>query len=179
MRSGGAIVNASSGGLYGFPTAATYGTTKGAVTALTFAAALDLEERGIRVNAISPKAFTRLTENALGRHSAPLGGDQAPLADIERRPPERIAPLVTYLLSDLSAGITGQFLRFDGERLAVVPTTGFADHPSVVHDDWDPATVAAAFTGPLRAALQPYGVERREPPVRRSAAARRSPQPAS
>jgi NAD(P)-dependent dehydrogenase (short-subunit alcohol dehydrogenase family) len=179
MRRGGAIVNASSGGLYGFPTTATYGTTKGAVTALTFAAALDLEERGIRVNAISPKALTRLTANALGRHSAPLGGDEAPLADIERRLPERIAPLVTYLLSDDSDGITGQFLRFDGERLAIVPTTGFADHPSVFREDWDPAAVAAAFAGPLRDALQPYGVERREPPVRRTAAARPSPPPAS
>jgi NAD(P)-dependent dehydrogenase (short-subunit alcohol dehydrogenase family) len=179
MGSGGSIVNASSGGLYGFPTAATYGMTKGAVAALTFAAALDLEERGIRVNAISPKALTRLTENALGRHSTPLGGAEAPLADIEQRLPERIAPLVTFLLSDLSAGISGQFLRFDGERIAVVPTTGFADHPSALAAAWDPHAIADAFAGELGSALQPYGVERRLPPVRRAAAGRPSPQPAS
>jgi NAD(P)-dependent dehydrogenase (short-subunit alcohol dehydrogenase family) len=179
MRDGGAIVNASSGGLYGFPTTATYGMTKGAVAALTFAAALDLEERGIRVNAISPKALTRLTENALGRHTAPLGGDEAPLADIEQRRPERIAPLVTFLLSDLSAGISGQFLRFDGERIAVVPTTGFADHPSAFAAAWDPPAIADAFAGELGPALQPYGVERRLPLIRRAAAGRPSPQPAS
>jgi NAD(P)-dependent dehydrogenase (short-subunit alcohol dehydrogenase family) len=163
MKAGGAIVNASSGGLFGFPTTAAYGATKGAVAALTYATALDLEERHIRVNAISPKALTRLTENALGRNSAPLGGDSPPLADIEERPPERVAPLVTFLLSDLAEGITGQFLRFDGERLAVVPTAAFADHPSAVRTAWDPAAIAAAFDGPLRAALQPFGVERRVP----------------
>jgi NAD(P)-dependent dehydrogenase (short-subunit alcohol dehydrogenase family) len=179
MTPGGSIVNASSGGLYGFPTTATYGMTKGAVAALTFAAALDLEERGIRVNAISPKALTRLTQNALGRHSAPLGGDEAPLADIERRLPERIAPLVTFLLSELSAGISGQFLRFDGERIAVVPTTAFADHPSAFAADWDPPAIADAFAGELASALQPYGVERRMPPVRRAPAGRPTPQPAS
>lgn len=163
MKPGSSIVNASSGGLFGFPTTATYGTTKGAVAALTYGAALDLDERGIRVNAISPKALTRLTENALGRRGVPLGGDEAPLADIERRRPESISPLVTFLLSDLSAGITGQFLRFDGERIAVVPTVAFADQPSAAAAGWTPQSISAAFDGPLRDALQPFGVERRVP----------------
>jgi NAD(P)-dependent dehydrogenase (short-subunit alcohol dehydrogenase family) len=164
MTAGGSIVNASSGGMFGFPTTVTYGTTKGGVAALTYGSALDLEERGVRVNAISPKAFTRMTENALGRDAKPLGGDEAPLADIERRLPETIAPLTTFLLSDLAAGITGQFLRFDGQLLSVVPTAAFADHPHEhAEEGWTPATLAAAFDGPLSPALQPFGVERRVP----------------
>ncbi|MFT3866474.1 MAG: SDR family oxidoreductase [Solirubrobacterales bacterium] len=163
MGPGGAIVNASSGGMFGFPTTVAYGATKGGVAALTYGAALDLEERGVRVNAISPKAFTRMTADALGRKAEPLGGEQAPLADIESRLPETIAPLVTFLLSDLAAGITGQFLRFDGRLLSVVPTADFADHPSEWVESWSPASLAAAFDGPLGPALQPFGVERRVP----------------
>jgi NAD(P)-dependent dehydrogenase (short-subunit alcohol dehydrogenase family) len=169
MAPGSAIVNASSGGLFGFPTTAAYGTSKGGVLGLTYGAALDLDARGIRVNAISPKALTRLTEDALGRKSDPLGGDEAPLAEIEELPPEGVAPLVTFLLSDLAAGITGQFLRFDGRKLAVVPMAGFDEHPTEVAPSWDPAALAAAFDGPLREALQPFGVERRVPPRREAA----------
>jgi NAD(P)-dependent dehydrogenase (short-subunit alcohol dehydrogenase family) len=172
MGDGGSIVNASSGGMFGFPTTVTYGATKGGIAALTYGAALDLEERGIRVNAISPKAFTRLTADALGRHATPLGGEEAPLADIEQRLPETIAPLVTFLISDLAAGITGQFLRFDGQSLAIVPTAAFADHPSQWVESWSPASLAAAFDGPLGAALQPFGVERRVPGRRPAEGAR-------
>lgn len=161
---GGAIVNASSGGMFGFPQVSTYAATKGALAALTFSSALDLEAAGIRVNAISPMALTRMTEGALGRDLTPSTSDKPPLAGIEDKPPERIAPLVTFLLSDLAEGITGQFFRFDGTRLSVVTTDAFADHPSIVADAWHPDGFAHAFAGPLAGHLQPYGVERRLPP---------------
>lgn len=161
---GGAIVNASSGGMFGFPGVSTYAATKGALAALTYSSALDLEEAGIRVNAISPMALTRMTANALGRDHTPSTQDSPPLAGIEDKPPEAVAPLVTFLLSDLAAGITGQFLRFDGRRVSVVTTTAFADHPNVTAARWDPVAFSAAFDGPLAEHLQPYGVERRIAP---------------
>ncbi|MFJ7217856.1 SDR family NAD(P)-dependent oxidoreductase [Amycolatopsis sp. NPDC098790] len=158
---GGAIVNASSGGMFGFPAVSTYAATKGALAALTYSSALDLEAVGVRVNAISPMALTRMTENALGRTST--AGSGPPLAGIEDKPPEQIAPLVTFLLSDLAEGITGQFFRFDGHRLSIVTTNAFADHPSIVADDWNATALAAAFDGPFAEHLQAYGVERRRP----------------
>jgi len=161
---GGAIVNASSGGMFGFPSVSTYAATKGALAALTYSSALDLEAAGIRVNAISPMALTRMTENALGRALVPSTQDKAPLDGIDDKRPEAVAPLVTFLLSDLADGITGQFLRFDGRRVSVVTTNPFADHPHTSADDWTPETMAAAFAGPLAPHLQPYGVERRLPP---------------
>jgi NAD(P)-dependent dehydrogenase (short-subunit alcohol dehydrogenase family) len=157
---GGAIVNASSGGMFGFPAVSTYAATKGALAALTYSSALDLEAAGIRVNAISPMAYTRMTRGALGRDL----GDAPPLAGIEDKSPAAVAPLVTFLLSDLAAGITGQFLRFDGHRISVVTTNAFADHPNVTADRWDPPAIATAFDGPLAPHLQPYGVTRRMPP---------------
>ena len=167
-QGGGAIVNASSGGMFGFPAVSTYAATKGALAALTYSSALDLEAAGIRVNAISPKALTRMTENALGRGLAPSPAAAPPLAGIEDRPPERIAPLVTFLLSDLAEGITGQFLRFDGTRVSIVTTPAFADHPYAVADSWDPETFGRVFAGELAAHLQPYGVERRTVPRART-----------
>jgi NAD(P)-dependent dehydrogenase (short-subunit alcohol dehydrogenase family) len=170
-QGGGAIVNASSGGMFGFPAVSTYAATKGALAALTYSSALDLESIGVRVNAISPMALTRLTVNALGRGLGSSTSDKPPLAGIEDKPPERIAPLVTFLLSDLADGITGQFFRFDGHRVSVVTTSAFADHPGVVADRWDVAGLADAFRGPLAEHLQPYGVERRPPPRTRSRSA--------
>ncbi|GAB3434773.1 SDR family NAD(P)-dependent oxidoreductase [Actinophytocola sediminis] len=161
---GGAIVNASSGGMFGFPRVSTYAATKGALAAMTYSSALDLEAAGIRVNAISPMALTRMTANALGRDHQPSTQDTPPLAGIEDKPPAAIAPLVTFLLSDLAAGITGQFFRFDGRRISVVTTSAFADHPHVTAEHWDPTTIATAVDGPLAQHLQPYGVERRTPP---------------
>lgn len=166
---GGSIVNASSGGLFGFPTVSTYAATKGGLLALTRSAALDLDDCGVRVNAVSPKARTRMTESALGRRLVPDGSAAAPLHGIDRMTPERVAPLVTYLLGPAAEGITGQFFRFDGDRISVVPDVAFADHPGVKRDGWDVAAVADSFAGPLRAHLQPFGVERRLPPRLRAA----------
>lgn len=167
-QGGGAIVNASSGGMFGFPAVSTYAATKGALAALTYSSALDLESAGMRVNAISPMALTRMTHNALGRGLTPSTSDKAPLAGIEDKPPERIAPLVTFLLSELAEGITGQFFRFDGTRLSIVTTNAFADHPNVAAERWDLAAFGDALTGPLAGHRQLYGVERRLPPRTRT-----------
>jgi NAD(P)-dependent dehydrogenase (short-subunit alcohol dehydrogenase family) len=161
---GGAIVNASSGGMFGFPTVSAYAASKGALASLTWASALDLEAIDVRVNAISPMAVTRMTQGALGRTLVPSGADRAPLDGIEERTPERIAPLVTFLLSDRAADVTGQFLRFNGDRLSVVRTYAFDEHPFAERPSWDLDAFAAALERDLAGRLEPYGVERRLPP---------------
>jgi NAD(P)-dependent dehydrogenase (short-subunit alcohol dehydrogenase family) len=147
---GGSIVNASSGALFGFPAMAAYAASKGAVASLTYAAAFDLAEIGVRINAIAPIAATRLTLAARSGHRhVPEGASAAPLTGIEERTPDRIAPLVTFLLSSLADGISGELIRFDGTRLSRLRRGDPSGHPAVKHEHWDVASVAEAFAGPL------------------------------
>jgi NAD(P)-dependent dehydrogenase (short-subunit alcohol dehydrogenase family) len=148
--SGGAIVNATSGALFGFPTLGAYAASKGAVASLTLATALDLAPLGVRANAVAPVAATRLTLAAeAGRRHLPEGATRAPLAGIEERTPDRIAPLVTFLLGPRAEGITGGLFRFDGTRLSRLAFGDPGGDPYVRRERWSLDDVAAAFAGPL------------------------------
>ena len=117
---GGSIVNTSSiWGLVGAPRAAAYVASKGAVTLLTKAAAVDYAKYNIRVNSVHPALInTRLTEGALQdpEFSNLLMGKVLPkqLAD-----PERMAHVVLFLASDDSSHVNGAQLVVDGGYLAL------------------------------------------------------------
>jgi NAD(P)-dependent dehydrogenase (short-subunit alcohol dehydrogenase family) len=150
---GGSIVNVSSGASLGQRTLATYAASKGAVASLTYSWALDLEAVGIRVNAVCPLAHTRMvwtSERAL-RQCPP------------DRTPDRVAPLVVFLISDRSAGITGQMIRCNGPQLHLVGQP-YLKSPILERDIWDTDTVERAFTEVFQAHLEPYGLEKRLPP---------------
>jgi NAD(P)-dependent dehydrogenase (short-subunit alcohol dehydrogenase family) len=158
------IVLVSSSGMRGSRSAMTYCATKGAIASLAFAAALDLAESRIRVNAIAPVAWTRMTSNAIALTFTPAGQSKPLLAGIENRSPSNVAPLVTYLLSLESAAVTGQFIAFNGERLAVFGQVAFdSDRSSVSRASWTSDEVAAAFAGPLAGHLQSFGADRMPP----------------
>jgi NAD(P)-dependent dehydrogenase (short-subunit alcohol dehydrogenase family) len=145
----GSIVNASSGSMLGHGGAAAYAASKGALASLTYSWALDLADHGVRVNAISPVAWTPLMAADPNSHAF----------SPEDFSPDRIAPLVTYLLSDLAAGITGQLVRFTGEKLHMVAKAGIAK-PVLRQDDWTVDDIADAFTGALAPALSPVTTRR-------------------
>jgi len=150
---GGSIVNISSGAFLGQRKLATYSATKGAVASLSSSWALDLESEGIRVNAVCPVAHTRMvwkSERSL----------RAIPAD---RLPGKVAPLVLFLLSEASIGITGQIIRCNGRQLHLVGHPYFKQ-PILESDSWDTASVERAFTGVLQAHLEPFGLEKRMPP---------------
>ncbi|MGW5053434.1 SDR family NAD(P)-dependent oxidoreductase [Actinokineospora sp. NPDC004072] len=150
---GGAIVNVSSGALMGQRGLGVYAASKGAVASLTWSWALDLEDDGIRVNALCPKAYTRMVWESPRRAELSGPGET----------PERIAPLVRFLLSDRAAGITGQVVRCTGTQLHLVGHPYFKA-PVLQRDEWDLASVERAFAEVLGGALEPYGLERRQPP---------------
>lgn len=155
MAEGSAIVNISSGASFGQEHVSTYAATKGAVASVTYSWALDLEERGIRVNALSPLAYTAMVQMPVASQAMP-----------KDRSPELITPVLVWLLSDRAAGVTGQFFRFSGNELHVVGQP-FVKEPVVHRDEWDVDEVDAVMTGTLRAALERYGMVKRIPPVLR------------
>jgi NAD(P)-dependent dehydrogenase (short-subunit alcohol dehydrogenase family) len=149
----GSIVNISSGSSFGQRAAGTYAASKGAVASLTYSWALDMAELGIRVNGVCPVAWTRMVERS----------PAAQLRVTPRRTPDRIAPLVTYLLSDLAEGITGQLIRFTGDQLHIVRQPGIKE-PVLHRERWATEDIAAAFDGVLDHNLEPFGLDKQVPP---------------
>ncbi|QWF82618.1 SDR family NAD(P)-dependent oxidoreductase [Amycolatopsis sp. CA-230715] len=150
---GGSIVNISSGASLGQRKLGAYAASKGAVASLTYSWALDMEEAGIRVNAVCPLAHTRMvwkSERAL-RNCPP------------ERTPSRIAPVVLFLLGDGAQGITGQLIRCNGSQLHVLAQPHFKA-PILERPAWDTDSVQRAFDEVFSAHLEPYGLEKRVPP---------------
>jgi 3-oxoacyl-[acyl-carrier protein] reductase len=113
---GGSIINISSVvSTLGFPNAAVYSGTKGAVDSITRALAKELGPRGIRVNAINPGMVE--TE---GTHSAGITESemrkqveaQTPLGRIGK--PQDIAGAAVFLASADSSWITGETFVISG-----------------------------------------------------------------
>jgi NAD(P)-dependent dehydrogenase (short-subunit alcohol dehydrogenase family) len=118
----GCIVNISSdAGLWGNKGAAIYCASKGGVTVLSKALAVELAERGIRVNAVCPGDV----DSPMIRYQAETFGGGDPDAYLARlleaypqRPPrfirpDEVAELVAYLCSDRAAPITGAAISID------------------------------------------------------------------
>jgi len=113
----GAIVNVTSGSLLGLSGVSTYGATKGAVASMTYGWAVETAGTGVRVNGLMPRGQTAMTA-ARGTKDPSLGASKVPVP--ASPPPEVIAPLVAYLMSDAAAALNGRILRHDGQQVAFV-----------------------------------------------------------
>ena len=123
-KGGSLILNGSIAGSTGTPAFSIYGASKAAVRALARSLVLDLKDRGIRVNVVSPGA-TRTVG------LAELGGDTkegqdgllaylSSLVPIGRlADPSEIAKVVTFLASDDSSFINGAEITADGGQAQV------------------------------------------------------------
>jgi NAD(P)-dependent dehydrogenase (short-subunit alcohol dehydrogenase family) len=99
----GRIVNtASEAGLFGNAGQANYGAAKAGIAAMTIILGRELARYGVTVNAISPRARTRMTEDLFGEMAKAEEGKFDAFA------PENVAPLVTFLASDAAADVNGQ-----------------------------------------------------------------------
>jgi NAD(P)-dependent dehydrogenase (short-subunit alcohol dehydrogenase family) len=107
------ISTSSPSGLYGNVGQTGYGAAKAGIAALTLIAADELRRYGVTVNAIAPGARTRMTENLSVLDGVGGGSDFDELA------PENVAPLVVWLGSTQSAGITGRVFNVWGGRISV------------------------------------------------------------
>ncbi len=148
----GSIVNTVSGAMVGLPFMSAYGASKAGVAALTYSWASDLAGSGVRANAVSPMAFTRMSDI-----DAPEGFEGDWLA--EKLPatqvaPEQNAPVVIFLLSDLSAGVHGQVVRIQGQALSLIRKPEIVQ-PVLHREAWTVEAVAEAFAHELHDVLQP------------------------
>jgi NAD(P)-dependent dehydrogenase (short-subunit alcohol dehydrogenase family) len=147
------IINTSSGaGLLGSVGQAAYSAAKGAILTLTLVQAVELERYGITVNAIAPAARTRMTEEVFAATmQAPEDGAFDAMA------PDNVAPLVVWLGSSDSAGITGRVFEVEAGRIGVAD--GWQHGPTVDKGiRWDPAEVGPAVRELLAAAPAPAPV---------------------
>ena len=140
------IVNTTSpSGIYGNVGQSNYGAAKAGIAAFTVITAMELGRYGVTVNAVSPGAATRMTLPLRARRQA-ASGSSAP-SPPERPPdafdpgaPENIAPLVVWLGSTQSSGITGRVFNVRGGRISVAE--GWRAGPRVDQDErWDPAAL--------------------------------------
>ena len=160
-RGRGAIVNVTSGAQAGLGRQGAYGASKGAVASLTYSWAIDMGARGVRVNAVSPMARSRMADQAqqyLAEHG------HAPWPAMAATPEDN-TPVVVYLLSDRSAAVNGQVVRIDGKRLALMTHPAVLD-PPLRRDAWTVQNVADAFEQQLVARQLPLGVVALEAQVR-------------
>ncbi len=101
----GAYVAFTSGAFAGSVAQANYAAAKGGIVSLARSVAAGMYKYGVRANVIAPVAKSRMSGNV------PFG--------IEMGEPEDVAPMVGFLLSDLSAHVTGQIYTANGGRIAV------------------------------------------------------------
>jgi NAD(P)-dependent dehydrogenase (short-subunit alcohol dehydrogenase family) len=129
------ITTSSSSGIYGNVGQTNYGAAKAGIAAFTVIAAKELERYGVTVNAIAPGARTRMTEDLGGARVAPPG-------DFDPRSPENVAPLVVWLGSERSAGVTGRVFNVAGGRISVAE--GWRAGPGLDKGArWDPEELSS------------------------------------
>ena len=119
MEHGGSIINITSRlATLGVPTMAIYSATKGAIKALTTAAAVELAPRHIRVNAVAPgMTRTPLYEAWVNGQANPEKTERDVVADIplgRLAAPRDVAAAVSFLASEEASYITGVSIPVDG-----------------------------------------------------------------
>ncbi len=112
----GCIVNvSSSAGLFGQPYNAAYCASKGGVTLMTKAMAVEFNRRGVRVNAVAPAGIdTPLTKDfAFVDGTDPREYQKMFPPTGEMAQPEAVADLIAFLASDEASYISGAVVPID------------------------------------------------------------------
>jgi NAD(P)-dependent dehydrogenase (short-subunit alcohol dehydrogenase family) len=134
----GRVVNTvSEAMLGGIPELTSYGAAKGAVFGLTRNLATEGAAHGIRVNAIAPRAYTRMSASHSQALSSLLSMPEEVMEQINASmPPEMCAPAAAFLAHE-SCPLNGEVLQIgmgSVARIAVVYTHGLAKTPLTAED---------------------------------------------
>lgn len=134
------IINTSSGaGLNGSVGQSNYAAAKGGIASLTLNQAAELKRYGITANCLAPAGRTGMTEQVF--------------ADMMKKPedggfdffdPANVAPLVVWLGSEQSAGISGRVFEVQGGKISIADgwrTTEGVDKGA----RWEPSEIGGAM----------------------------------
>jgi NAD(P)-dependent dehydrogenase (short-subunit alcohol dehydrogenase family) len=106
----GRVINTSStSGIYGNIGQSNYGAAKAGIAAFTVITARELSRIGVTVNAISPSAYTRMTDY-LREYTE---------EEIEERAPRWVSPTVVWLASEEAGDISGRVIQAGAGMVAV------------------------------------------------------------
>ena len=114
----GRIINTSSeSGLFGNAGQSNYAAAKAGIASMTIVQPRELHKYGVTVNALAPRARTRLTDTV-------AGADQymAPPKDggFDAWDPDNMAPLIGFLASDAASDVSGQVFVMWGDHVYVM-----------------------------------------------------------
>jgi NAD(P)-dependent dehydrogenase (short-subunit alcohol dehydrogenase family) len=108
------VINTSSGaGLAGSMGQAAYSAAKAGIAALTLVEAAELGRYGITANAIAPAARTRMTEQAFPEMM------KKPDRGFDAMDPDNVSPIVVWLGSTDSEGVTGRVFEVQGGMVRI------------------------------------------------------------
>jgi NAD(P)-dependent dehydrogenase (short-subunit alcohol dehydrogenase family) len=142
------VINTTSpSGIYGNVGQTNYGAAKAGIASFTIIAAKELGRYGVTVNAIAPRANTRMTE----------GLREWTKEELERRNPEWIAGLVTWLASSESKGISGRIFEVGGFGIAVVESW---QHGPIADSSKDPTELGERMRKIVKFARANAGIDR-------------------
>lgn len=114
LKEGSSIINTSSVNSFkGHAKLVDYSSTKGANTAFTYSLALNLAEKGIRVNQVAPgPIWTPLIPATMFKSFEEFNKSQVPMKRCGQ--PEEVAPAYVFLASQDASYITGQTIHVNG-----------------------------------------------------------------
>jgi len=133
------FVGVSSMGALGNPGQLNYSTTKAGVLGFVRSASTELFAQNVRVNALVPSGFTRMTETVPEEHRPYTR---------EEMPPERVAPMVAYLLGDAAEDVTGCTLFAGGDRIGLFSEPRL-ERVGVRPGGWTAEAIAEEMDGPM------------------------------
>jgi NAD(P)-dependent dehydrogenase (short-subunit alcohol dehydrogenase family) len=151
------VVNTSSpSGLFGNVGQANYGAAKAGIAAFTVIAADELARLGVCVNAVAPTALTAMTAG-LDAYVAKVREESA-RAGFDVGSPAHIAPLVVWLASAQSDGVSGRVFIVKGGEIAVAET--WVKGPSMVKQGrWQVEEIGAALPRLVAQARDNSGID--------------------
>ncbi|HEV7957090.1 MAG: short-chain dehydrogenase/reductase [Microbacteriaceae bacterium] len=156
------ILVGSPAGQFGSFGQTAYAAAKAGVVAMARTWSLELARANVTVNAVIPTAMTAMTGTMpiyAEHYERFLAGEPLPRVIRQEHAlgaPDDVAPLVVWLASERSAGVTGQAIGLGGDRLTLYA------HPAVLavrdtEGGWTAEGIASAWESDLVATAQPSG----------------------